>query len=428
MSKEIIAFYAYPSLSLIFIVLINRKIFKTFKDITSKNILIAIIIIIYLCYILSFIFHCLFTCPIIEKNNEIKNEKWNSKNNINIDKNIDNIKSKRYSENTIIKFSNKDNIKIDKEYHEEIIEIKQDKKKIYSTKICTLCGYIYLRKEIGDTKACVCYYYTNKCNWFLDIICKFEVITSILIEFNCQICIIGYKSLLSKKLTDSFSYSKNIIFLILFIFFSNFIAVMYVSIMNRRNKKQNKENKGVSNEKQNEEDRDISNGEKKEEDNDISNEEKKEEDKDLSNKKQNEEDVSNIQKQTFIRFLIFGYVFYHSFLTFISSLYYYYEDSPSRKRWDNIMMAELIIFKMVDMTLLSYFDFYDNSDIFNTSLFITLEKFLWMVIETILDETKINIKTLIKIQIIISSVSVFISFLYLTFSYIFLCIKKCRRI
>ena len=183
LSNKII-FYVYPSLSLIFIVLINRKIFKTFKDITSKNILIAIIIIIYLCYILSFIFHCLFTCSIIEKNNKIKNEKWNSKNNINIDKNIDNIKSKRYSENTIIKFSNKDNSKIEKEYHEEIIEMKQDKKKIYSTKICTLCGYIYLRKEIGDTKACVCYYYTNKCNWFLDIICKFEVITSILIEFN----------------------------------------------------------------------------------------------------------------------------------------------------------------------------------------------------------------------------------------------------
>ena len=56
-----------------------------------------------------------------------------------------------------------------KEKIEKIRENKIEKKiknEIYSTKICTLCGYLYIKKQNAKKSACVCYYYTNKCTWF----------------------------------------------------------------------------------------------------------------------------------------------------------------------------------------------------------------------------------------------------------------------
>ena len=98
--------------------------------------------------------------------------------------------------------------------------------------------------------------------------------------------------------------------------------------------------------------------------------------------------------------LIIGY----SFLTFISSICYYYEDNINRNRWDNIIMAEFIYFKSIDLSILSFYDFFDNTDIFNTTLFITLEKFVWMLIEALFDIFEANIKTLIIIQMVISGI------------------------
>ena len=67
-------------------------------------------------------------------------------------------------------------------------------------------------------------------------------------------------------------------------------------------------------------------------------------------------------------------------------------------------MAEFIYFKVLDFQILSFFDFLDNSDIFNTTLVITFEKLLWKIIETIIDIVVKNIRTLILIQIIITSI------------------------
>ena len=105
--------------------------------------------------------------------------------------------------------------------------------------------------------------------------------------------------------------------------------------------------------------------------------------------------------------LIIGY----SFLTFISSICYYYEDNINRNRWDNIIMAEFIFFKSIDLSILSFYDFFDNTDIFNTTLFITLEKFAWMLIEAVFDAFEASIKSLIIIQIVISGILIFILFL-----------------
>jgi len=69
-------------------------------------------------------------------------------------------------------------------------------------------------------------------------------------------------------------------------------------------------------------------------------------------------------------------------------------------------MAEFIIFKIVDMTILGFYDLFDNSDIFNTSLALIFEKLIWMIIETIIYSIEPNIKYLILIQIIVTSITI----------------------
>ena len=75
-------------------------------------------------------------------------------------------------------------------------------------------------------------------------------------------------------------------------------------------------------------------------------------------------------------------------------------------------MAEFLYFKCIDLAILSFFDNYDNSDIFNSTLIITFEKFLWMIIEGIIDFCEPNKKILIKIQIVVSAILGVIAFIY----------------
>ena len=70
-------------------------------------------------------------------------------------------------------------------------------------------------------------------------------------------------------------------------------------------------------------------------------------------------------------------------------------------------MAEFIIFKILDLQILSFFDFFNDSDIFNTTLIITFEKLVWMIIETILDAYVENEKSLVLVQIIVTSITTF---------------------
>ena len=66
-------FYFLSALSLIFIILINRKIFKSFKNKTSKWLRLIIVGIIFLSFFLSLIFHSLFIIPVVEKNKQKEN-------------------------------------------------------------------------------------------------------------------------------------------------------------------------------------------------------------------------------------------------------------------------------------------------------------------------------------------------------------------
>ena len=69
-------------------------------------------------------------------------------------------------------------------------------------------------------------------------------------------------------------------------------------------------------------------------------------------------------------------------------------------------MTEFIFFKILDFLILTFFNFYDNSDIFNTTLAITLERLLWMIVETIIESLVENKKRLVLVQIIITSIPI----------------------
>ena len=246
-----------------------------------------------------------------------------------------------------------------------------------------------MRKEIQNKMACICYYYTGKCTWLREKICKCDVITTVFIEAYCQFCIVGYNKILSEKLLNVYSYSKIIKFFIALFFISLFCGMVSIP-------QHNKYNEALV---------------------------KKEKDNNNKQNKENGKEENTFEKKfcgnflSYLLCLVIGF----SFLTFISSICYYFEDNINRNRWDNIIMAEFIFFKSIDLSILTFYDFFDNTDIFNTTLFITLEKFVWMLIEALFDAFEANIKTLVIIQIANSGILIFIILLI----YIGACIKCC---
>ena len=391
-------FYILSGLSLLIVMGVNRRIFISVKIENSKLITISIIIVCFISLILSFIFHYIFLIPVREKTKDeilkentnkenqyktydikkeqIKSNNWEDQiNDINdleenaekdSDRNKVNNKTEEAKSKGEIIIKSKKSFRNNENQINEI-DIKdilptdtKKKKEIHSTKICTLCGYLYFQKDIENKSACICYYYTGKCNWFKEKIFRFDVIAPVLTELYCQLCIIGYNSLLSEKLVKVYTFSKNIKFYLALILLSIGLGCITTPDLLKNQKEKNEKEKG---------------------------------------KKKRLFDCINIP----IIWLIFYYVLGLTFLTFISSICYMTDKNLSRGRWDNIIMAEFILFKIIDMSILGFFDFFDNSDIFNTSLAITLEKFIWMIIETIIEVSKPSIKSLVIVQIIVTS-------------------------
>ena len=245
----------------------------------------------------------------IENNNENEEEQENDNiknNSINKNKHIKfqdgKLQSQTDSEMIMIKNNKKihsDNAKNEEIKVENIEEKSPPKKQIYSTKVCTLCGYIYFKNEEGNQKACIIYHYTTKCNWLKEKIIKIDVIFSIVILLFCQCCIVGYNTVLYDKLLYNYSYKKNIKFFIalfvICIFFGWFAALLNHII---------EENLG--------------------------------EEKDKSTE-QNKKEISCLEnKSCYYIFSIMGLLLSFLIFTFISSFCYYFEKNISRERWDNI--------------------------------------------------------------------------------------------
>ena len=417
-----IAFVLLSGISAFLMIFINRLIFTSIDNKASLGLLISILVVCFISFFLSLIFYFAYSFAVTNKerrettnlnledeendkkedqtieNENKKSENENKKNEKEEEKsenrgiiNIDNgnkeenrNEDKENNSNNIIKtikfidIVNPPDSELSKIKKNQISQqndkinkkenTKKKKKPIYSTKVCTFCGYVYFKKEKGNQKACVIYYYTNKCTWLREKIIKFDVMTSIIIEFYCQFCIIGYNSILYEKLYDEYSYEKNLKFFTALFFLCLFFGCIFSFQINKSLKKFMET---------------------------YETNEQKKEGQTILNKKYN-----------YFFFYMFAFLLGFTFLTFISSICYIASEDKNRERWDNIIMAEYIYFKIIDMTILSFFDFFDNSDFFNNTLFITLEKFIWMIIEEIFDAIGAKEKTLVALQIVISLIPI----------------------
>ena len=398
---EKITFYILSPISLFIIILINRKIITSISNKKHKLILLYMIITIFSSFILSLIFHCFLSIPLKDNDKKRLNKKElnksekkqkkkesdekipqiydtemqlnipkeNFNNNLNLEsKKIYNkkpyIKSDKESGDITIKFNQ--SFPQSKNQVNELIISENNKKKslINSTKTCTFCGYIYFQKTIRKKSTCICYYYTNKCTWLEEKLIIFDVLAPIIIELYCQLCVIGYNYLLTEKLLKVYSYKKNIKFYIALLILNAFFGTAGISDSENFNK----------------------------------NRREKKKEKEVKNHK-----CKCINENFMISITLYLFVF--AVFTFISSICYIFDDKTStRERWNNIIMAEFIIFKIIDTSILGFYDLFDNSDIINTSFAITFEKLIWMIIETIVYSLNPNIKYLILVQIIVSPI------------------------
>ena len=418
--------YFFSCISIFIVILINRKIFRSYNNISTKWLIITILIIYFSCFVLSNILYCIYVNPIKKNKKNKKNEIINlekafnmgesqtnikqevinelemhklNMNNENKNNNLENEKNGYLTQNiekkeiitqsnliskngkidnssrntginskemNYIKFNNS-YPRVENQFNEYLLKkIKLNKKKIYydvedegtvkTGKACTLFGYLYFQKTFSNKNTCICYKYTGCCSWFKEKLFKADLIIIVLTEILCQTSIIGFKYILSKKLLKIYPYRITIRFYIALIILSFVTVLFYVIVFYESIK--NKSSKYVF--------------------------------------------LKKLDYLGFISIILMGF----SLFTFISSLCHIKSNNLSlgSTKWNNIYMAEFIYFKCIDLAILSFFDTYDNSDIFNSTLFITLEKFLWMIIEGIVDFCEPNTKILIIIQIVVSAI------------------------
>ena len=109
-----------------------------------------------------------------------------------------------------------------------------------------------------------------------------------------------------------------------------------------------------------------------------------------------------------------GFLFgIYSYFTSIFSIVYLASKNPTGKHYENCIIAELIFFKTADLHMLSFYDFLDDEDCLNTSVIITFERFLWMIVEVIIDCAETNWTILVSIQIGISLILCYLLTLFI---------------
>ena len=457
---EQIFFFNFSTISSALIIAINRKIFNSFKNITSKNIFWSILIVYFASFILSLPFYGFFSIPLINRkiNNKIfkerkEKEKERKKNKIkaknikvarkkirddNDNAQIDyNRKLKLFeSENVGLKnkLLNKETNKSVKnqvteiDSKSEIINIKlniddftENKKNKELIKVCTCVGYVYFQKKIGNRKACIFYDYDSCFSWFWFKIYKFEIIFPFFVELYLQLCVCGFNSILSENLLKEYSFSKNIRFfssLILSVFFVNLYLILVRKMeFFALNKNLEKSTNNINNDDDN--NNNINNNDNNFNDNnDINNNTNN----NINNNNDNNNNC-NIFKYCNELALLIYFLLAISLIFLIISFKYIFEDNPTGDKWDNLYMNSIIFFKAIDFQLLSFYDFLDDEDCLNTTIIIYFEKFLWMIIEIVIDLKEIKIKVLIIIQIIFS-LGFFIALILISILMLFCYIKK----
>jgi len=270
---EKLCFFFFSILSSIAIVGINRGIFISFHNISTKNIFYPIIYVYAGSFVLSLLFYFFYSIPKLnqkiklnikenignntenQKEKEKEDEKNNNQefnNNMHVQINEKNdIKSEeiRLKKETLYKKlkvdsdldTNNENERDIKNKIENIEEIKQKKDENNNInynnngnkdlrKACTCFGYIYISKKVENKDICIFYKYNSCCSWFCSKIIKPEIFFPLLIEIYIQLSSVGYYSVMSDKLLEEYSFSKIKKFLI-FLFLGIFIHTISILIL-----------------------------------------------------------------------------------------------------------------------------------------------------------------------------------------------------
>jgi len=424
---EKFCFFFLSIFSAFAIIIINRGIFASFDNISSKKIFNLILVVYAGTFLFSLLFYFFYSIPKmnqkckhkkkekIENNSGNQKEREDEKNNnqefnnimnvqINANKNaINNIKNGEIKSKKETKYkelpNNEDSklntIKDDKRYNknkiENIGEIKEDINNYnYDNKdfrkVCTCVGYIYFWKKIGKKNICICYKYNSCCSWFCSKIIKLEIFGPLIIEIYIQFNSVGYYSVLSDKLLEEYSFSKIIKFLA-YLFSFILLYTIYVLILHSyystklfltgRN------------------------------------------DSDSDNDKNNINNNSCIERCNMFTLFFYIIIFFALSISIcILSILYICVDDHSGDKWDNRFQSGVILSKCLDLQMLSFFDFFDDEDCLNTSLFITIEKLIWMIIEVIFDIAELKYKSLFIFQISVSGLFFIFSVFALIFFYL----------
>ena len=66
-------------------------------------------------------------------------------------------------------------------------------------------------------------------------------------------------------------------------------------------------------------------------------------------------------------------------------------------------MISVSCFKLIEFQLFSIFGIFNNNLVWDSSILLSLERTIWIIIETIIDNFEVNKKKLVLVQIIVSS-------------------------
>ena len=113
--------------------------------------------------------------------------------------------------------------------------------------------------------------------------------------------------------------------------------------------------------------------------------------------------------------LFFFIFFVYNITFFLFSIIYISNNDHSGEKWQRSFEGSAIILKCLDLHMLCFFDIFDDEDCLNTSLFITVEKLIWMIIEVIFDIFEIKNKNLFIIQLSVSGVFLIIGIFVVIF-------------
>lgn len=358
-------FFFFSCISTILVIIINRLIISSFKDITSRLVLYSILIVYFSSFFISLLFYAFFSIPLInykikkkskkkknKKSTENKNYTEENQNEQNFDKQKYEIISLKKEQNYILNskvYENKQTIIIgDKEdinNNENNNNTNQKINKNEPIKVCTCIGYVFFQKKLGDKDVCIFYDYDSLYSWFSLKLRKPKIIVPFFIELFIQLLIVGFNFILSDNFLKVYSIKKN------YKFFSCLsISVFYIyyllHLVNRVNAK----------------------------------------------------DIFNFTSVLF---------FIYSLYTLIFSIIYLANGKPSGKHWENTIMSEIVFMKMLDFHMLTFYDFFDDLDCLNTSVVITFARYLWILIEVLIDILEIKTTILISLQIGFSSICFF---------------------